>query len=73
MVKKIVSTLLVLIFSTGTLLSQEKWISFTNCNFYNDLAIEDVFIWAATEGGVVKWNLITGEYIKYTNTVSTLL
>ena len=26
------------------------------------------YLWAATEGGVVRWNTKTGEYVKYTKT-----
>lgn len=44
----------------------ETWINFTNANCVITVAIEGNYIWAGTTGGVVKWNIKDGEYIKFT-------
>ncbi len=46
---------------------QETWVNFTNANCVNTVAIEGNYIWAGTSGGVVKWNINNGEYIKFTS------
>ena len=46
---------------------KETWINFTNANCVITLAIEGNYIWAGTVGGVVKWNINNGEYIKFTS------
>ncbi|MEZ4869329.1 MAG: two-component regulator propeller domain-containing protein [Caldilineaceae bacterium] len=42
------------------------WKSYTNGNFVHALLVQDECIWAATSGGVVRWDRRTNEYIKYT-------
>jgi hypothetical protein len=42
------------------------WTSFTNANFVTDLLVDGDAVWAATAGGVVRWDTRTGEYIKLT-------
>jgi ligand-binding sensor domain-containing protein len=42
------------------------WRSYTNGNRVSDLAIEGNTLWAATEGGVVRWDRTAGTYVKYT-------
>jgi len=41
--------------------------NFTNANCVITLASEGNYIWAGTVGGVVKWNISNGEYIKLTS------
>ena len=47
--------------------SQESWVNFTNANCVITLATEGNYIWVGTDGGVVKWNINNGEYIKFTS------
>jgi ligand-binding sensor domain-containing protein len=43
------------------------WTSYTNANFVNTVAFDhDGSLWAATSGGVVRWDLDDGAYTKYT-------
>jgi ligand-binding sensor domain-containing protein len=42
------------------------WTSFTNSNFIADLALQDGYLWAGGDGGLVRWNLQDGSYEKYT-------
>ncbi len=44
----------------------EKWQNFVNQNVINALLKEGDFLWAATEGGVVKWNLKDNTFVSYT-------
>ena len=46
--------------------NQESWINYTNANCVITLVIEGNYIWAGTDGGVIKWNIDNGEYIKFT-------
>ncbi len=45
--------------------SVEPWQIFTNANCVRDVALEGDYIWAATCGGVVRWNRLDGSYVKY--------
>jgi len=42
------------------------WKIFSNANFVNGIAYYDNTLWAATEGGVVMWDLRTDEAVKFT-------
>lgn len=42
------------------------WRIFSNANFVNGVAVHDGVLWAATEGGVVAWDLETDQAVKYT-------
>ncbi|GIW91558.1 MAG: hypothetical protein KatS3mg109_1990 [Pirellulaceae bacterium] len=42
------------------------WTSYTNANYVTDLLVDGDAVWAATAGGVVRWDVGTGEYIKLT-------
>ena len=42
------------------------WRVFSNANFVNGLAVHDGILWAATEGGVVAWDLANDQAVKYT-------
>jgi len=44
----------------------QVWTNYTNGNYVNDLAFEGNYLWAATEGGVVRWDVRDGSYRKYT-------
>ncbi len=67
MIKKTVFFLLLVIFLSYISCSryQESWVNFTNANNVSRLALEGNYIWAVSYGGVVRWNINTGEYIKY--------
>lgn len=41
-------------------------ITYTNSDTINDMAIQDSYIWCATDGGVVRWDTSDMSYIKYT-------
>lgn len=55
-----------LFFITIQSTAQERWIQYTNGNYINCLVCEGDYVWAGTQGGAVKWNRMTGEYVKYT-------
>ena len=42
------------------------WRIFSNANFVNGIAVHEGTLWAATEGGVVAWDVKSGQYTKYT-------
>jgi streptogramin lyase len=42
------------------------WYAFTAVNDVSDLAFHDGLLWAATDGGVVAWDVQRGSYVKYT-------
>ena len=42
------------------------WRIFSNANFVNGIAVYEGTLWAATEGGVVAWDLATDQAVKYT-------
>jgi ligand-binding sensor domain-containing protein len=42
-----------------------SWLSFTNANAVQALAWQRNTLWAGTSGGVVRWDLTTGGYVKY--------
>ena len=45
-----------------------QWTSITNANWINDLAFDsDGYLWAATSGGLVRWDTDAGTYTKYTS------
>jgi len=41
------------------------WTQFTNANRVGDLTFAGDVLWAATTGGVVRWDTTTGLYSKY--------
>lgn len=43
-----------------------QWTSYTFAGQVNDVALRDNLLWAATEGGVVAWDLRSGESVKFT-------
>ena len=67
MTNSIQITFLFILFLFQSSYAQKQWISFTNANLeIKALKAEGDFIWAGTAGGVVKWNINDGSYIKYT-------
>ena len=44
----------------------DNWLYFTNGNAIQSLAMEGSTLWVGTEGGVVRWDVTTGQYVKYT-------
>jgi hypothetical protein len=40
--------------------------NYTNGNYVREIALYDGVLWAATSGGVVAWDLATGDAVKYT-------
>ncbi|GEM_PF-1892978 len=43
-----------------------EWTSYTNGNVVTDLLAQDGFLWVATTGGVVRWDVRSGAYVKLT-------
>jgi ligand-binding sensor domain-containing protein len=43
-----------------------RWQVFTSANQVNDLAVQGGILWAATEGGLVRWDIEKRTYAKYT-------
>jgi ligand-binding sensor domain-containing protein len=51
----------------ASFLSQAKWTTISNGNDVRQVAFDEHgALWAATSGGVVRWNLADGTYTKYT-------
>lgn len=44
----------------------QGWYQFTNGNYVREIALNEGFLYAATGGGAVVWDLATGEASKYT-------
>ena len=45
-----------------------EWTSYTNGNWINDLAFDsEGYLWAATSGGAVRWDVDNAAYTKYTS------
>lgn len=53
---------------TTTAQSDDAWQTYTKASVVNALAVENDFIWAATDGGVLRWDRTDGTYVKYTTT-----
>jgi hypothetical protein len=47
--------------------AKEAWRTYTNDASVQALAIQGDYLWAGTNGGVVRWNTTDGSYTKYTN------
>jgi ligand-binding sensor domain-containing protein/CBS domain-containing protein len=43
-----------------------EWTSYTNGNDVRDLLVQGDFVWAATSGGVVRWDVRAERYVKFT-------
>jgi ligand-binding sensor domain-containing protein len=44
------------------------WVNFTHVERIHALVTEGNYVWAATNGGVVRWDTSDGSYVKYTRT-----
>jgi ligand-binding sensor domain-containing protein len=44
----------------------QAWRTFTKVTSIHSLAIQGEYLWAGTDGGVVRWNTTDGSYVKYT-------
>lgn len=42
------------------------WTNYTNANFITALARQDDYLWAGGPGGLVRWDIETKNYVKYT-------
>ena len=51
---------------TISLNNKSNWTAYTDGNTVFDVFIKGNDLWAATESGVVDWNITTGTYKKYT-------
>jgi ligand-binding sensor domain-containing protein len=51
---------------TISLASKSNWIDYTDGNTIFSVFVKGNDLWAATESGVVDWNITTGTYKKYT-------
>jgi ligand-binding sensor domain-containing protein len=47
-------------------LQDNQWSIFTNCNDINDLFLDGNYLWAATNGGAIKWDIDNETYEKFT-------
>ena len=47
--------------------SSGTWRNYTNGNGARALAVEGNYVWAGTNGGVVRWDRTGGTYVKYTS------
>jgi ligand-binding sensor domain-containing protein len=45
---------------------ESGWYIYSNGNHVREIALHDGTLWAATGGGVVAWNVASGEAVKYT-------
>ena len=50
----------------GAAQSGDVWRGYTNGTRVRDVAVEGNTLWAATEGGVVRWDMASGNYVQYT-------
>ena len=40
--------------------------NYTNANFVNALALDGNYLWSGKDGGAVRWDTVSGSYVKYT-------
>ncbi|MEA3449146.1 MAG: hypothetical protein U9Q98_11985 [Bacteroidota bacterium] len=72
--KKIVLFLAILLLSAISVNAQNPgWINYTNGDYVNAIAIEGDYIWAGTNGGLVKINHVTDETIFLTKPIQAYL
>jgi len=62
-----VLTITALFFLSSRTFSDGTWTNYTNGNNIIDMAVGDNYFWCATYGGVVRWNITEGTYVKYTS------
>ncbi len=44
---------------------QSGWTSYGNDNFVLSLALQGDYLWAGSESGLVRWNLVPGSYVRF--------
>ena len=59
-------TLFFLLLCVNSSFSQEKWINYTSMKSINRISLDGNHLWAATTGGVIRWDIENGSYEKYT-------
>ena len=52
--------------ATSSIDNKSDWTIYTDANTVGQVLVKGNNLWAATEGGVVEWNMATGTYQKYT-------
>ena len=52
--------------TTSSIDNKVDWTTYTDGNTVGQVFAKENNLWAATEGGVVEWNMATGTYQKYT-------
>jgi len=65
--KTVYICLWILIFSGSVYPEVGDWVTYTNMNYAKQLLLEEDFLWVATTGGLLKFNLSDGTYEKITN------
>jgi len=43
-----------------------SWVNFTHVGDIHALTTQGAYLWAATDGGVIRWDTISATYVKYT-------
>ncbi len=66
--KKMIFTILILYFMPVIYAQNWEWKTFTSMQAIRSVAVTDTVMWAATEGGMVSYNLTTRSTRKWTNT-----
>jgi ligand-binding sensor domain-containing protein len=52
--------------ATSSIYNKSDWTAYTDGNTVEQVLVKGNDLWAATEGGVVEWNMTTGAYQKFT-------
>jgi ligand-binding sensor domain-containing protein len=52
--------------TTSSIDNKADWTTYTDGNTVGQVLVKGNDLWAATEGGVIDWNMATGAYQKYT-------
>jgi ligand-binding sensor domain-containing protein len=51
---------------TTVLVEPSPWVHLTHVGDIHALATQGDYLWAATDGGVIRWDTLEGTYVKYT-------
>ncbi len=52
--------------STPEPVAEPGWYMYTNGNYVREIAVQDGFLWAATGGGVIAWDMSSDDIFSYT-------
>ncbi len=66
--RTILLILLAILYTDGVSWGDGRWTNYSNGNHVDAITMEGKYIWAATSGGVVRWDKETGSYSKFTTT-----